>query len=340
MVTIKQIAQRAGVSTATVSNVIHGKTKRVSPANVEKIQRLIDEMGYVQRMGFRVIQNGRSRLVAVIINYHKEFEETVLSDPFYGRAVGCIEHRLRELGYYMMFYSAEDMDDIFKVAMTWDVDGIIALTFSRADGEKLRSRIQRPVVSIDAHGERPEHSRVTNIGLDDAQGGRLMVEHLLKKGYDQIFVCAPMDYGNDRVRWLGANEAWMQHPELTEGKKLRQVIMGVSQEEREACYRGIARQLRPGRKTALFFVSDYLAIEASSYLAGIGIRAPDDIGIAGYDDISFAGKFAVPRLTTIRQDIRGKAERAVDEIVAMIDDPEYPAREVTLPVSLVSRQSV
>jgi LacI family transcriptional regulator len=88
MVTIKQIAERAGVSTATVSNVLHGKTKRVSAANVEKIRKLIKEMGYVERMGLRVLHNERSRLIAVIVNYHKEFEETVLSDPFYGRAVG------------------------------------------------------------------------------------------------------------------------------------------------------------------------------------------------------------------------------------------------------------
>ena len=54
MVTIKDIAEKAGVSTTTVSNVIHGKTKKVSPANIEKIQNLIKEMGYVQKMGLRV----------------------------------------------------------------------------------------------------------------------------------------------------------------------------------------------------------------------------------------------------------------------------------------------
>ena len=55
MATIKEIAQRAGVSTTTVSNVIHGKTKKVSPANIQKIENLIREMGYVQKMGLRVL---------------------------------------------------------------------------------------------------------------------------------------------------------------------------------------------------------------------------------------------------------------------------------------------
>ena len=71
MATIKEIAQRAGVSTTTVSNVIHGKTKKVSPANIQKIENLIREMGYVQKMGLRVLNKEKSQLIAVVINYHK-----------------------------------------------------------------------------------------------------------------------------------------------------------------------------------------------------------------------------------------------------------------------------
>ncbi len=67
MATIKEIAQRAGVSTTTVSNVIHGKTKKVSPANIQKIENLIREMGYVQKMGLRVLNKEKSQLIAVVI---------------------------------------------------------------------------------------------------------------------------------------------------------------------------------------------------------------------------------------------------------------------------------
>ena len=63
MATIKEIAQRAGVSTTTVSNVIHGKTKKVSPANIQKIENLIREMGYVQKMGLRVLNKEKSQLI-------------------------------------------------------------------------------------------------------------------------------------------------------------------------------------------------------------------------------------------------------------------------------------
>jgi len=127
MATIKEIAELAGVSTTTVSNVIHGKTKKVSPANIERIEKLIDEMGYVQKMGLRVLNNDSSQLIAVVVNSHKEYDDAILADPFYGKILGFIEERIRSLGYYMMFYSASDIDDIFKMVMAWNVDGVIAL---------------------------------------------------------------------------------------------------------------------------------------------------------------------------------------------------------------------
>ncbi len=86
LATIKEIAEKAGVSTTTVSNVIHGKTKKVSPATIQKIEALIKEVGYVQKRGLRVLNNEKSQLIAVVINYHKEFKDSILGDPFYGKS--------------------------------------------------------------------------------------------------------------------------------------------------------------------------------------------------------------------------------------------------------------
>ena len=136
MATIKEIAQRAGVSTTTVSNVIHGKTKKVSPANIQKIENLIREMGYVQKMGLRVLNKEKSQLIAVVINYHKDFKDSIIGDPFYGKIIGFIEKYVQELGYYLMLYSAKDTDKIFQMVMGWDVDGVIAISFSKATAKK------------------------------------------------------------------------------------------------------------------------------------------------------------------------------------------------------------
>lgn len=340
MVTIKEIAERAGVSTTTVSNVIHGKTKKVSPANIEKIQRLIAEMGYVQKMGLRVLNNESSQLIAVVINSHKEYDEAILADPFYGKILGVMEQRIRKKGYYMMFYSASDMDEIFKMVMAWDVDGVIALTFTKKDCVKIRNMIQKPVISIDAYGETEQEISVPNIGLNDMEGGYLMTQYLMCCGYENIYVCATRDHGVDHLRWQGAQKA-LEDIENQDGKKkLQFVALGRSRYSRENQYQQMARQIPFKKKTAVFFLSDLFALEAISFFADQGIDIPGQIGVAGYDDIMYS-RLAVPRLTTIHQDIQGKAEMAVDELVKSIEDTSYyPEADYRLPVSLVARQSV
>lgn len=143
MATIKEIAEKAGVSTTTVSNVIHGKTKKVSPATIQKIEALIKEVGYVQKRGLRVLNNEKSQLIAVVINYHKEFKDSILGDPFYGKIIGFIEEYVQKQGYYLMLYSTKDIEEIFQMVAGWDVDGVIAISFSRHNCEKNLSADQK-----------------------------------------------------------------------------------------------------------------------------------------------------------------------------------------------------
>ena len=219
MATIKEIAQRAGVSTTTVSNVIHGKTKKVSPANIQKIENLIREMGYVQKMGLRVLNKEKSQLIAVVINYHKDFKDSIIGDPFYGKIIGFIEKYVQELGYYLMLYSAKDTDKIFQMVMGWDVDGVIAISFSKSNCEKIYQLINKPIVSIDAYGELDagQENHVLNIGLDDESGGYLMTKYLLECGYEHIQVCAGRDNGVDHLRYMGAQRAAKDCKEKAEG---------------------------------------------------------------------------------------------------------------------------
>lgn len=340
MVTIKQIAERAGVSTATVSNVIHGKSKKVSAETVQRIRELIDEMGYVQEKGQQISRGHESKLVAVIIHYHHGFENSVLADPFYGIITGSIEEELRKRGYYMMLYAAPEVDDIFKMLMTWDVDGIVAVSFSMEDCKKIYNMIRKPMISIDAYGDNNEPSPVPDVGLDDEGGGYLMVRHLLELGYENIFMAGVNSYGIDRRRWLGAQRV-CDTPLFQGGKKrLEYIELGSTQQDRESRYRDIAKQIPFKKKTAVFFTSDSLAMEAVSYWAEWGVRVPRDIGVAGFDNSINAVSYSIPRLTTISQNMQLKAQVAVKELAASLQDPSYRARSHTLPVSLVSRQSV
>lgn len=343
MTTIKKIAELAGVSTTTVSNVIHGKTKKVSPATIQKIERLIKEEGYVQKMGLRVLNQGNSQLIAVVINYHKEFQDSILGDPFYGRIIGFIEEIVRARGYYLMVYSAKDIEEIFRVVMGWNIDGVIAISFSRRNCEKIYELIQKPIVSIDAYGELEpgEVGHVVNVGLDDQSGGYLMTKYLLEKGYQHIKVCAGRDNGVDHLRYVGAQIA-MDEFAKPKQQKMQFVALGMNAEKRKENYQWMLKRRQPG--TALFFLSDLYALEAISLYSDQGIRIPQDIGVAGFDDISYA-RVSVPKLTTIKQDVRGKAEKAMEVLMEEIEEGEKwknkkTELQIRLPIRLIQRKSV
>ena len=337
MATIKEIAEMAGVSTTTVSNVIHGKTKRVSPSTIEKVEHLIKEVGYVQKMGLRVLNKENSQLIAVVINYHKDFKDSILGDPFYGKIIGFIEEYLQSYGYYMMLYSTKDIEKIFQMVMGWNVDGVIAISFSKRNCEKIYQLVKKSIVSVDAYGnmEADEENHVINVGLDDESGGYQMTKYLLECGYEHIKVCAGRDSGVDHLRYVGAKKAMEEY--ASENQKMQFVALGMNKEKRRESYEWLAQRRQP--KTALFFVSDMYALEAINYFVGKNIQIPQEIGIAGFDDIIYS-EFSNPRLTTVKQDVEEKARKAVEILLQQINGPAAEEMEIKLPVRLMKRKSV
>ena len=240
-----------------------GKPKKVSPATIQKIEALIKEVGYVQKRGLRVLNNEKSQLIAVVINYHKEFKDSILGDPFYGKIIGFIEEYVQKQGYYLMLYSTKDIEEIFQMVAGWDVDGVIAISFSRHNCEKIYQLIKKPIVSIDAYGNAAKDSHLVNIGLDDESGGYQMVKYLLECGYEHIKVCAGRDNGVDHLRYVGAQRAMQEC--AAEGQKLQFVALGMNYEKRKASYDWLVQRRLPG--TALFFLSDMYALEAIRFCA-------------------------------------------------------------------------
>lgn len=352
MATIKEIANLAGVSTTTVSNVIHGKTRKVSPATIEKINALIKETGYVQKLGLRVLNNQNSQMLAVVINYHKDYQYSILADPFYGRTLGRIQEQAQKQGYYLMVYTEKDVEKIFQMVMGWDIDGVVAISFSKRNCEKIFHLTGKPVVAIDAYGELEEgqEQQVVNISLDEPSGGYIMTKYLLECGYETIKVCAGRDSGVDHLRLTGCRKAMSDF--ASAHQRLQFEALGMNAEKRLESYRWLIQRNAP--KTAVFFMSDLYALEALSLFHDKGVSVPQDIGVAGYDNISYS-QFSVPRLTTVNQDVDKKAILAVSLLLEQIesglkDKKEEEVKpnesgtgeeekEILLPVNLIVRNS-
>ncbi|MDO5416022.1 MAG: LacI family DNA-binding transcriptional regulator [Lachnospiraceae bacterium] len=340
MATIKEIANLAGVSTTTVSNVIHGKTGKVSPANIEKINQLIKETGYVQKLGLRVLNKECSQLIAVVINYHKDFKDSILADPFYARTLGRIQEQVQSLGYYLMVYTEKEVEKIFQMVAGWDIDGVIAISFSKRNCEKIFRLTGKPVVAIDAYGdlEEGQEQQVMNVSLDEESGGYMMTRYLLECGYETIKICAGRDNGVDHLRLVGGRKAMAEHG--SGRQRLQFEALGMNAEKRTESYRWLLQRNTP--RTALFFLSDLYALEAIRFFHEEGVLVPQQIGVAGYDNISYSG-LSVPSLTTVSQDVDKKAQIAVALLMEQIkggQEYEKPKeREILLPVTLIVRKS-
>ena len=124
--TLKDIADKAGVSMMTVSNVINGKSSRVSSQTADKINAIIKECGYVPNLSARSLTSKTSNIIGVILSVDT-YEENSLENPYISAMLGVIERELTKNGYYMMLRSVSWESDVSQFLRNWNVDGIIFL---------------------------------------------------------------------------------------------------------------------------------------------------------------------------------------------------------------------
>ena len=333
MIRIKDIADRAGVSPTTVSNVIHGKTGRVSKATVEKINRILKEMEYVPSISARMLANNSSGLIGVALGFMKKGNASSFEDPFVSAMLGNLEYQIREHGYYMMLVARHEQDDIMQQALGWNFDGMIAMALKEKEIAELSERLGKPLVTIDQYLS-PELG-VRSITMDDRGGAYQMSLYLIGKGHKKFLFLSDCDLGVDHYRWLGVRQA-MEEAGI-EDFESRHIVIPWNPEQREKAYEEMLPFFK--KQTALFFSSDYYALEASNFLQNRGIKVPEEISIAGFDDVTYA-TLARPKLTTVHQMVDGKARRAVEVLMHLIQDEPVQKDIPPLPTTLVERESV
>ena len=333
MIRIKDIADRAGVSPTTISNVIHGKTGRVSKATVEKINRILKEMEYVPSISARMLANNSSGIIGVALGFMKKGNASSFEDPFVSAMLGNLEYQIREHGYYMMLVARHEQDDIMQQALGWNFDGMIAMALKEKEIAELSERLGKPLVTIDQY--LPPELGVRSITMDDRGGAYQMSQYLIGKGHKKFLFLSDCDLGVDHYRWLGVRQA-MEEAGI-EDFESRHIVIPWNPEQREKAYEEMLPFFK--KQTALFFSSDYYALEASNFLQNRGIKVPEEISIAGFDDVTYA-TLARPKLTTVHQMVDGKARRAVEVLMHLIQDEPVQKDSPPLPTTLGERESV
>lgn len=337
MVSIKDIANLAGVSPTTVSNVLHGRTEKMSADTLQKVRKVIKEQNYVSNMGGRLLANYGSKIIGVIMTYGRRNEVSVVQSPFYSEVLGDLENEIRKKGYYMMFYTSGDVEESIQMALSWNVEGLIVLGCLPYDCKKLRDRLDKPIVFIDSYFEDDSDS-YDNVGLHDFEGGYLMTSHLIQMGHRKIAFLADAEYpvGVDYERMMGYQKALKEN--ALEVSNNDYIQLSYKQGERVQQMREFSKK-RIRDYSALFFASDFYAIDAVNIFFEEGLKVPDDISVAGFDDNIFAIECR-PKLTTVKQNISDKAFYAVDKIMKIIKGKNEGSHNIRLPVKLIVRESV
>jgi DNA-binding LacI/PurR family transcriptional regulator len=334
-VRLRDVAERAGVSVKTVSNVVNGFV-HVAPGTRSHVQAVIDDMGYRPNQSARSLRAGRTGVIALAL--------PELDHPYCAELIGFVVEAAEENGWTVLV-AQTDGDRGRELLVSAGIrhhliDGLILSPVAiAADDLTRRGPADLPLVLL---GEQISTGPVDHVAVDNVAAARLATEHLLSLGRTRVAAIGDQpgpdtEAGVAHLRRRGWREAL-----LAGGVPVDEtMVVAVPTYRREHGAEAMAVLLaRDDRPDAVFCFNDTLALGALRELADQGLRVPEDVAVVGLDDID-DGRYSVPSLTTIAPDKEHIARTAV----AMLAERLAPGgdllepRDVRSPFQLAVRES-
>lgn len=331
--TLKNIADKAGVSMMTVSNVINGKSSRVSSQTAEKINDIIKEYGYVPNLTARSLTKKSSAIVGVIISVDSQ-DENYLENPYVSTMIGIIEREISRRGFYMMVRSVTKEKEVSQFLQNWNVDGIMFLypDFMKY-ADTFIAKPPCPFVVFDSSIEAP---KLINVCSDDKKGLYLSTKYMVNRGHNHIAIVA--DYKDNYIltqRFLGYCQALEEC-----GIPFRQeYVLPYSPSYEGGLAAGKQIASMSNSISAVVTTADICAVGVMEGARLGGLRIPVDLSIMGYDNLTLC-QFTTPKLSSVSQNIAKKAQVATELLIEKIlSDSDDAPRQVMMDVEIVERQS-
>lgn len=328
MATMKQVAEKARVSTTTVSHVINN-TRVVSEDARERVLSVIQELRYIPSAVARSLKNDRTHTLGMMIPNN--------SNPYFAEVIQGIEDASFKLGYNIILCNSDDNPKkqaaYIRVLMEKRIDGLI-LVSSGSDEElsQLLADEGIPKVLVDR-----EVSGVSAdfIEADHVQGGYDATSYLISLGHRRIACVA----GPDTLLPSGGRVTGYLRALKEAGLEFRDKYLVHSDFTSQGGFNAFQELLAlPERPTAIFVSNDLMAIGGICAANAAGVRIPQQLSVVGYDDIALAS-FSTPPLTTIAQPKHAIGELTAKTLVDRIQHPDAPLRREMLQSRLVIRQS-
>lgn len=331
--TLKDVAQRAGVTPATVSYALSGK-RPISEETKRRVMDAIAELDYVPDLNARSLSMRDSKLIGVVVPQTEPGDRLMFQNSFYSEVLGSIEYYARQQGYHILISATDANESYLTLAKKRNLDGIIVIGMYPDDFYQQMKKTQIPIVLIDSYCNDHYYH---NIRIDDAYGSYLATRYMLENGHKNIafFSGQLKENGVMKKRLLGYQQA-LQEFEVPYRKEY--VFEGqIDYSSGIALSDQLMKSGLPA--TGIVAAADILAIGAVKGLFEAGKNVPNDYSIIGFDDAEIS-QYMTPGLTTIRQQISLKGQKAVELLLKHIEDPALPKQEEILPLQLVVRGSV
>lgn len=322
--TIRDVAEQAGVSIATVSRVLNERAD-VSSETRERVREVARSVGYSADPAARALATQKTRLVAVVVGDNAGHRD--LSLLFFGKVLAAISRRLAHADYEALLQAVDAgiHQHRFDAAIVIGVD----------DGDPLLAELVArdvPIVGVDVH---ISGGRTAFVGSDHADGVRLALAHLFALGHRRIAHVAGASNtvaGSERIAAFRreADRLGLAVPD----EYVRDGDFSSASGYRETC----ALLALADRPTAIVAASDLMALAALQAIRDVGLEPGNDVAIVGFDDLE-AAALAHPPLTTIRQDRQELGTVAAERALELSEDPAAAPAPTVLSVELVVRGS-
>ncbi|MSU89112.1 LacI family DNA-binding transcriptional regulator [Rhodobacteraceae bacterium 2CG4] len=321
MAGIKDVAQEAGVSVGTVSNVLNGRKGRTSTETRARVLAAVEKLQYTPNAAARQLKSGLTQTLGLVV--------PSVANPFWGAVSHHVERAALEFGYKVLVCNAER--EVAREAtyaedmLGSSIRGVI-FGSSPVSMDHLRDLAARGlrVAAFDRRSRGASGVVACSVSIDQELGGRFAARHLIGLGHQRIaFVSGPISTSSRIGRLAGLRAAMEEAGLVLEDRHIWQGATrpGFGDTEGAQLGRAAVRELLAQRDppTAIFTANDMYALGAYAGARDIGARVPGDISIVGFDDIVFA-EIMQPPLTTIRQPIGRMSEIIVRRLIHDLED--------------------
>lgn len=305
-ITIKDIARICGVGVSTVSRAINNHPD-INPETKEMVMRVIKENNYVPNNSARNLKRQDAKAIAVLVKG--------IDNSFFSAMIKVLEEEIKEKKYSMVLqhvdFDEDEVDVALKLVKEKRLRGIIFLGGYLVHSEEKLAQLHVPFI-LSTTGMVPKgYNRTTysSVAVDDAKESYKLVDYLCKCGHKNIaIICArKTDASVGKLRLEGYKKALKDNGIEVREEMILPMKTGIEDYSLENGYMVMKEFLEKKINcTAVFAISDILAIGAGKAIAEAGLRVPDDISLAGFDGVEI-GKYMVPSLTTLKQPLESMA---------------------------------